>query len=116
MNPLEATAERKIAKLTGTVEMDLALERMLQAVNNGFSGGRVSKHDLLSWIVVEFERDDFPQSIDQIRKDHFDQLVYLEAVLRDAKKARKKGEEATDLQAALKALLPAAPARKSAKA
>ena len=97
--------EKKIAKFTGSLEMDQALDRMLQRTNDGFTGGRVTKHDLVSWVILNFEKDAFSESIDKISQDHFDQVTYLEAVLREAKRARKDGQNEPDLTTALAPLV-----------
>ena len=89
--------ETKIAKFTGTAEMDSTLDRMVQATNDGFSGGRVTKHDLVSWALLYFEKHCFQGCLESIRQDHFDQIAYLESVLKEAKKARKIGQSAPDM-------------------
>ena len=83
--------ETKIAKLTAAIEVDTALDRMVQASNDGFSGGRVTKHDLVTWAIMYFEKHRFQECIEKIRQDHFDQVAYLDSVLKEAKKARRAG-------------------------
>src|SRR4051812_23677749 len=100
------TKDRKIGKFTGTHEAEIALERMVNTVNDGFAGGRISRHDLLSWIVLNFERQWLQQSLGALRADHFDQLAYLETVLADAKRARKEGQPVPDLSIALAQWVP----------
>lgn len=93
--------KKKIAKFTGTLDMDAALDRMVQMTNEGYSGGRVTKHDLVSWAVLYFEKQCFSGCIDKIRQDHFDQVVHLELLLRQAKQARRAGADATEVAAIL---------------
>ncbi|MBI3556392.1 MAG: hypothetical protein HY074_09035 [Deltaproteobacteria bacterium] len=93
--------ETKIAKFTGTTETEQAADRMVQAVNDGFSGGRVTKHEMVSWAILYFEKHCFLDCMERIRQDHFDQVAYLESVLREAKKARKEGQPNVDLGALL---------------
>ena len=88
--------ESKIAKFTGSLELEQAMDRMVAAVNEGFSGGKVSKHDLVSWAVLYFEKNCFQECIERIRQDHFDQVAYLESVLKQAKQARKSGAAGPD--------------------
>ena len=83
--------ESKIAKFTGSIELEQAMDRMLAVVNEGFSGGKISRHDLVSWAVLYFEKHCFQECVERIRLDHFDQVVYLETVLKQAKQARKSG-------------------------
>ncbi len=88
--------ESKIAKFTGSIELEQAMDRMVAAVNEGFSGGKVSRHDLVSWAVLYFEKNCFQECIERIRQDHFDQVAYLESVLKQAKQARKAGAAGPD--------------------
>ena len=97
-NKAEKSGNR-IAKFTGSVEMERALDRMVQGVNDGFSGGRVTRHDLVSWAVLYFERECFQSCLEQMRQDHFDQVAYLEVVLRQAKEARRSGADAASIAA-----------------
>src|ERR1017187_6771766 len=90
--------ENKSAKISITFNADEALGRMLQLVNDGFEGGKVSKQDLTSWLVLYCERNSFESCIADIRKDHFDQLAYLESLVNKIKEARKTGEEVADIQ------------------
>jgi|GEM_PF-2931790 len=97
--------QRKIAKFTGTLEMDAALDRMVRAVNDGFSGGRVSKHELVSWCVLYFEKRSFQDCLESMREEHFDQVSYLEAVLKQAKQAQRSGGAPPDIAALLAPLV-----------
>lgn len=110
--------EAKVAKFTGTQEMDQALDRMVASVNENFSGGRISKHDMLSWAVLYFEKESFRDSIEKVRQDHFDQLAYLESILKQAKKARRNGEPRPDIAALLAPMstLPEGASRKRRRA
>lgn len=115
---LRKVMETKIAKFTGSTEMEQSLDRMVQATNDGFSGGKVTKQDLVSWIVMYFEKYSFQDCLEKIRQDHFDQVVYLESVLRQAKLARKNGADMPDLGSLLSpiATAPAQGRPKRAKA
>jgi chromosome partitioning protein len=82
--------EMKTAKIATSVDADQALDRILSKVNDGFNGGRVTKNDLASWIIKDFEgRTD--KFLEKIRKDHFDVVAYAESVVQEMKKARKAG-------------------------
>jgi hypothetical protein len=59
---------------------------------DGYLGGKVSKADLVSWIIVEFEKSSFEKSVEDIRKQSFDQLRYLESFVKLLKRSRKNGE------------------------
>ena len=93
--------ETKIAKIGASTEADGVLDRMLHKINDGFTGGRVTKNDLASWIILYFEKHSLDGAIDKIRKDHFDQLAYLESVVKEMKQARKSGSSMPDINALL---------------
>ena len=78
-------------KIAVSVDAEKALEEMVVQVNDGFSGGRVTKQDLASWLVKYFAREAFSRCVENLRADHFDQVAHLEAVLRKAKEARRSG-------------------------
>lgn len=82
--------ENKISKIGISSTADEALDRMVIKANDGFNGGRVSKNDLTSWIICEFEKR-FDANLEHIRKDHFDQVAYLESVVREMKQAKRDG-------------------------
>ncbi len=85
-----------IAKITTAQGADEALDRMVKAANDGFSGGRVTKHDLTSWIITHFEEDYFQLCISKIREDHFNQITYLEGVVKELRK-RESGDLPVDI-------------------
>lgn len=93
------------AKITITKQVEKVLEEMLNRVNEGFDGGRVTRQDLVSWILGYFHRECFPETIEAIRREHFDRIVYLEHVLKQAKAAKRGGEGAADLDALLQPIL-----------
>ncbi|HLD99207.1 MAG TPA: hypothetical protein VJB59_03045 [Bdellovibrionota bacterium] len=78
-------------------EAEKGLEAMVAKTNEGFSGGRVSKQDMASWIIRYFEREAFSRCMEMVREDHFDQVAHLEAVLRRAKEARRSGVQKDEL-------------------
>ncbi len=85
-----------IAKITTAQGADEALDRMVKAANDGFGGGRVTKHDLTSWIITHFEEDYFQLCISKIREDHFNQITYLEGVVKELRK-RESGDLPVDI-------------------
>ena len=52
----------KNTKISITGEAEKSMERMFKGVNEGYLGGKVSKADLVSWIIVEFEKSSFENS------------------------------------------------------
>jgi len=93
--------ETKLSKLSASPEADQALDRMLVLLNDGFTAGRITKCNLLTWLVLDFEKTRYQDCVDQIRRDHFDEVAYLESVVRQAKKARQDGTSSVDLSSLL---------------
>jgi hypothetical protein len=93
----------KLAKLNASQDAEQCLDRMLQAINTDYSGGRVTKTQLLSWIIVHFEKT-LASKIAVIRNDHFDAVAHLENLIKQAKQAKRQGvvdTKASDLLAVL---------------
>jgi Fe-S cluster assembly ATPase SufC len=90
-------------KITITSEGGELLDQMVRKTNEGFSGGRVTRQDLASWIICHFEKHHFSGEIESIRSANFDRLTYLESVLTQAKRAKRGGAE-IDLSEALSGL------------
>lgn len=78
------------ANLTGEADRDLA--SMVKETNDGFSSGKVTKNQLLSWIVCSFRRKQFEKEKEQIRAEHFDKIAHLTSVIKAIKEAEAKGE------------------------
>ena len=91
----------KTAKISVLKQSDQAVDRMPLRVNESFTGGRVTKVDLVSWILLHFETHALDNSIEKIRKDHFDQVAYLESVIKEIKQARKTDSKTPDLSSLL---------------
>ncbi len=101
------------ANITGEADRDLA--SMVQETNDGFSSGKVTKNQLLSWIVRSFRRKHFEKEKEQIRTEHFDKIAHLTSVIKAIKDAKAKGEsvEIDDLLSPLKGRKSASKSEKS---
>jgi hypothetical protein len=75
-----------------------AVQRMLNVVNTDFAGGHLTRPELASWILIQFEKESLSGSIEGIRQDHFDPLIYVEAVLKQIKTAKANGALTPELQ------------------
>jgi len=95
----------KIAKTTMSLEAETHLNQMVGRSNENFTGGRVTKHDLLSWIVICFAEDYFEKNIERIHQDHFDRLTHIDNIVKRIKKARHKGVEDQEAELLLKHLV-----------
>ncbi len=87
----------KLKKVTITEEAEKALDRMHSSINQGNNGGKVSRIDLLSWAILHFEKNSFSETIEDIRRAHFDRLAYLGSVYDQLKKAQRDGTIEPDL-------------------
>ena len=72
---------------------DEMLGEMQKETNDGFESGKVSKTELLSWIVQHFRKSAFQKSKDQFRNDHFDEVAHLRSVIREIEAAKKQSRE-----------------------
>jgi hypothetical protein len=91
-------------KIAVTKEADALLAASLNRINEGFLGGKVNKLDLASWAIV-YALENMPdQIVEKIRKRFFNEVCYLEAVL---KQTRASGQErlTTEQVAALQGIL-----------
>lgn len=68
---------------------DEALATIVERVNEGFNGGRVSRSQAVSWILVRQAERLNDTFIREIRADHFDEVAMLEAALKQAKASGK---------------------------
>lgn len=100
-NKNEEKTGEKTAKITVTIEAETMLDRMLQQVNDRFSGGRVTRQDLATWIIRYFNQNAVTQCLEEIRADHFDQVAHLEALLKQAKQARRSGADSAAIASIL---------------
>lgn len=78
-------------KVQLSLEADQVLTDMKNETNEGFNDGHVTKNELLSWIVLEFQKAHFKKSLPKIRDDHFDEVIHLQQRIAKIKEARKKG-------------------------
>lgn len=83
--------KNEIAKVTISSLADNALNRMLTEVNNNFTGGRITKHQLLSWFITSQDGAPFQRAIEKVQREHFDHVAHLENLLKRIKKARRQG-------------------------
>ena len=80
-------------KVNLTQRADDALDKMLQAINQDFTSGRVQKFQLVSWIVLNFEKTFSKKVIERVRLEHFDKVAHVRSILRQMEEARKADTE-----------------------
>lgn len=95
----------KISKVTLSLESDSLLDKIIEQTNLGFTGGRLTKHDGLSWIIRYFWENQFDRNLERMRADHFDRVAHVENLLKRVKQARHKGHKDIDAELLLKAMV-----------
>ena len=78
-------------KVLLSLEADKAVIEMKNETNAGFLDGQVTKNEMLSWIVLEFQKSHFKKCLSKIRDDHFDEVIHLQSRIEKIKAARKNG-------------------------
>lgn len=96
--------ETNLAKIAITTTADEALSAALTRVNQGFKGGRITKTDMASWLVLQGAGALDESSIEEVRRAHFNQVVYLESLVKKLKSTGRDSLATEDL-AALQAIL-----------
>ena len=91
-------------KIAVTKDAEAVLIAALNRINAGFLGGKVSKLDLASWAILNALETMSDSMVEKIRKRFFNEVCYLEAVL---KQTRASGQERLTAEqvAALQAML-----------
>jgi hypothetical protein len=72
-----------------------ALSAMIEVINQGFEGGSVDKSQAASWLILR-AKSQIERLLPEIRRDHFDEVAYLEAVLTKKKRATKEGAQCAE--------------------
>lgn len=83
----QENTEEEYIKVTVSKKAEKAIGDLLVRVNDGYEGGRVSRQDLMSWILAKFVEECTDQEIRAIRADHFDEISLLELSLKRFKQA-----------------------------
>ncbi len=101
INTNTKTKEQKIEDyhrvlISGSVEK--ALGAVVERLNEGFDGGKISRTQATNWILQKFYDNLTDIDIREIRAEHFDEVSVLEAVLI---RAKKSGQVPPELKAFL---------------
>ena len=75
------------------------LDEVAVKVNSGFEAGKVTRPQIVSWVLRRFAEVAGDDDIQELRAAHFDRIAYLEALL-------KRAKETGTLPAELSALIP----------
>jgi hypothetical protein len=85
-------------RLSISKSADDALAMIVERVNTDFKGGRVTRAQTVSWMLIRQAERMTDAFIREIRGDHFDEISLLESAL---KQARLSGKLPTELKAVL---------------
>ena len=81
-------------------EANSAIDELIGKVNSGFDGGKVTRPQLVSWVLCKFGKSIAEADLQEVRAVHFDRIAYFEALL---KRAKETGEVPSELAALLPA-------------
>lgn len=88
-----------VVKITISKDAADELASFVGDVNSGFDGGRVYRQDLASWIILKFCRSRTEGDLTEVRREHFNETMMLEAMYR---KMKETGEIPEFLRDALR--------------
>ena len=79
---MEKQNATQVPKIAITSLSEECLSAALEKVNTGFLGGKVSKLDLASFALIDSLENLNESKIEKIRKRFFNEISYLEAIVR----------------------------------
>lgn len=97
--------ENQTAKIGISQKAEAALDQMVREANEGFLGGRITKHQLASWVMENFAERHFEGAKEAIRQALFDKTAFLTAIASKMRSAARNGEDTSALEAELMAAL-----------
>jgi hypothetical protein len=100
--------EANLAKIAIKENADALLEASLKTLGADNTTGKITKTDLASWAILNSLSSLDNQTIEIIRKAHFNQVIYLENLLRKLKQSGREAlssEEISQLNATTKKAL-----------
>lgn len=74
-----------LAKIAVSREADVALVEIIEKINDGFDGGKATKQDVTSFIVLDFFKELSDSDIHRLRVLFFDPITMMESTLKKAK-------------------------------
>lgn len=96
--------ENSLAKIAISQASESDLCAALERVNKDFSGGRVTKTDLASSLIIRAIQSLDEAGIEEIRQAHFNQVMYLESLIKKLKANHRESldqDEVSSLQSIL---------------
>lgn len=90
--------KKPLAKIAITPEADSVLSQALEKVNQNNPGGRVTKTELASWFIQRLATQLSDPVIEEIRMEHFNQVHYLEELVKAAKRSGRETLNADEME------------------
>lgn len=87
-SPMEANESNEaqgISRVIISHESSRCLDELASKVNTGFEAGKVTRPQILNWVLRHFSETAGESEIQELRAAHFDRIAYLEALLKRAK-------------------------------
>jgi len=84
---------------------------MVEPANKDFNGGRINKTDLASWLIIRGAQRLNASEIEELRRKHFNQVKYLESLVKKLKATGRDSMEASELEV-IQSLVPQVSSRK----
>lgn len=98
--PTESKDNAGLIRVVISTESNQYIDDLAERVNEDFDAGKVSRSQILNWIVKRFAESAGDAEIQELRAAHFDRIAYLEAIL---KRAKATGVLPPELNAAIQA-------------
>lgn len=85
MDASESSEAQGISRVIISQESSRCLDDLASRVNTGFEAGKVTRPQILNWVLRRFAETAGESEIQEVRAAHFDRIAYLEALLKRAK-------------------------------
>lgn len=95
----------ELAKIAISTEADAAMVQAFDRINRNNPGGRVTKAEIASWFILRASNTLSDEAIEEVRLAHFDQVSYLEGLVRGLKQSGRDSltpEEVSRFQSVIK--------------
>lgn len=90
----EATNKGNQYRVLISADANDSVDTLLKKVNEGWDAGKVTKPQLVSWVISKMAKKFSEKELNEVRTAHFDKIAYLESLL---KKAKETGEMPAEL-------------------
>ncbi len=81
--------KEKIIKISLTKESSDSLKTMLESLNKNIKA-KIKKTDLLSWIILNYQKKHFSNNMKKIQTETQNPIDYTKAILKELQKSKRK--------------------------